>query len=326
MGDVIVVIHSVGPVIMEKFIDIMNVKAVLLANLPGTESGNAIVDVLFGDVEPSGRLPYTIAKKEDDYGPGSKVKYLPSPSDGLAPQQDFKEGLYIDYRHFDKQNITPRFEFGYGLSYTDFKLSSLLIESSGKRTPLPDPRPSGLTPPSYSTELPSPESALFPEGFHKVEKYIYPWLESTSDIKPPQAPSPPQSQSPLSNAGGGPGGNPDLYTTLFTVKTALTNTGSRDGYAVVQLYISFPQDYKDHETGQPVDFPVRVLRGFEKVQVKAGGQEHGSGGEKTQVEFKVTRRDVSYWDSERQNWVLPQGTFGISVGWSSRQVVLEGEW
>lgn len=328
MGDVIVVIHAVGPVIVENFIDIMNVKAVLLANLPGTESGNAITDVLFGDVEPSGRLPYTIGKKEEDYGPGSKIKYLPSPSDGLAPQQNFKEGLYIDYRHFDKQNITPRFEFGYGLSYTNFHLSSLLIEGTAKKTPLPAPRSAGLAPPSYSTELPDPKSALFPEGFHKVEKYIYPWLDSTSNISPPQAPSSSQSQSqsPPSDAGGGPGGNPDLYTTLFTVSTSLTNTGSRDGHAVVQLYLYFPQNYTDHETGQSVDFPVKVLRGFEKVFLTAGGQEHGSGGERKEVKFEVSRRDVSYWDTVRQNWVVPQGVFGVGVGWSSRNLVLEGAW
>src|SRR5690242_17177647 len=100
-GDVVVVVHTVGPVILEEFVDIPNVKAILIAHLPGQESGNAIVDILFGDVNPSGRLPYTIAKKEEDFGPGSKVKYLPSPSDGLAPQQNFSQGIFIDYRYLD---------------------------------------------------------------------------------------------------------------------------------------------------------------------------------------------------------------------------------
>jgi beta-glucosidase len=319
MGDVVVVIHAVGPVIMENFADIPNVKAIVLANLPGTESGNALVDILFGDVNPSGRLPYTIAKKEDDYGPDSKVKYLPSPSDGLAPQQNFSEGLYVDYRHFDKQNIAPRYEFGYGLSYSEFKLSSLSISVKGKKTPLPAPRPQGIAPPSYSTELPDPESALFPEGFHKVEKYIYPWLESTKGIKKP-AVATSQLQSPLSEAGGGPGGNPDLYTTLLTVSASLSNTGSVDGATVVQLYISLPQGYRDHQTGEPVDFPVRVLRGFEKVYLEAakGGQT---------VSFDVTRRDLSYWDVKRQNWVLPStGDIEIAVGFSSRDLPLKGTW
>lgn len=319
MGDVVVVIHSVGPVILENFIDIMNVKAVVLANLPGTESGNAIVDVLFGDVNPSGRLPYTIAKKEDDYGPGSKVKYLPSPSDGLAPQQNFSEGLYIDYRYFDKQDITPRFEFGFGLSYSQFELSSLVIDAKAKKTPLPATRPTGLTPPSYPTQLPDPSTALFPEGFHKVERYVYPWLESTKGIKKPETMTT-QMQSPLSDAGGGPGGNPDLYTTILTVSAAVANTGPLDGSTVVQLYISLPKHYKDHETGESVEFPVRVLRGFEKVHLE-------SKAEAKQVTFEVTRRDLSYWDVKRQNWVMPaSGDIGISVGFSSRNLPLQGTW
>jgi beta-glucosidase len=325
MGDVVVVIHAVGPVIMENFVDIMNVKAVVLANLPGTESGNAIVDILFGDVNPSGRLPYTIAKKEDDYGPGSKIKYLPSVSDGLAPQQNFSEGLYIDYRHFDKQGIAPRYEFGYGLSYTQFQLSSLVITAKSKKTPLPAARPKGIAPPSYSSELPDPESALFPEGFHKVEKYIYPWLETTEGIKKPEIMAS-QLQSPLSDAGGGPGGNPDLYTTILEVSASVANTGGVSGSTVVQLYISLPQGYKDHETGEPVDFPVRVLRGFEKVHLKAQKQQGGHGDD-TQVKFEVTRRDLSYWDVKRQNWVMPSsGEIGISVGFSSRDLPLQGTW
>ncbi len=99
---------------MDKWIGLPNVQAVLLANLPGQESGDALADVLFGDVNPSGRLPYTIGRSAEQYGEGAKVMYLPN---GVVPQQDFKEGLYIDYRHFDKHDIAPRFEFGFGLSY-----------------------------------------------------------------------------------------------------------------------------------------------------------------------------------------------------------------
>lgn len=335
-GDVIVVIHSVGPVIFEKFIDIPNVKAVLLANLPGQESGNSLVDILFGDINPSGRLPYTIAKKEEDYGPGSKIKYLPTPAEGLSPQQNFSEGLYIDYRHFDKQGIAPRFEFGFGLSYTTFHLSSLLISSHGGRSSLPAPRPSNtVEPPTYSTELPDPKEALFPKDFHKVEKYIYPYLTSTDDIHKSKILAS-QLQSPLSDAGGGPGGNPDLYTTLVTVSATVTNIGLVDGDTVVQLYVSLPKDYKDKETGEAVDFPVRVLRGFEKLHIEAQkegpikgvkGSSHGGGGNRQMVKFELTRKDLSYWDVRRQNWVLPtEGEFELAVGFSSRDLPLKGTW
>lgn len=63
------------------------------------------MDVLFGDVNPSGKLVYTIAKNETDY------------NGEICPccECDYTEGLYIDYRHFDQSDIEPRFEFGFGL-------------------------------------------------------------------------------------------------------------------------------------------------------------------------------------------------------------------
>jgi beta-glucosidase len=103
-ANTIVVIHSVGPLILENILSQSNVKAVVWAGLPGQESGNALVDVLYGSTSPSGKLPYTIALKESDY------------SSTVAPKDDdYSEGLFIDYRHFDKEDTTPRFEFGFGL-------------------------------------------------------------------------------------------------------------------------------------------------------------------------------------------------------------------
>jgi beta-glucosidase len=129
-GSTIVVIHSVGPVILEKWLHHPGVKAVVMANLPGQESGNAIKDILLGNVNPSGKLPYTIGKSLDDYGPGAKILYY---ANGLVPQQNFSEGLYIDYRHFDKFGIDPTFEFGFGLSYTTFGYSNIHVTSSKLR-------------------------------------------------------------------------------------------------------------------------------------------------------------------------------------------------
>lgn len=344
-GNVVVVIHTVGPVLLEEFVELPNVKAILIANLPGQESGNALVDVLFGDVNPSGHLPYTIGKKEEDYGPGSKIKYLPSPADGLSPQQNFSEGLYIDYRHFDKQKIAPRYEFGFGLSYTTFHLSSLLISSLGPKTPNLAPRPEGIEPPSYSIDIPDPSSALFPKNFHKVEKYVYPYISSVADIHKSLIKTS-LLRSPPSPAGGGPGGNPDLYTPLLTVSASVTNIGAVAGAAVVQLYVAFPKNYKDPSTKAPVDFPVKVLRGFEKVFVEADGENDeegggikgikgsthggaGKGNNKKMVEFQLTRRDLSYWDTGSQTWVLPsegESEFEILVGFSSRDLPLRGTW
>ncbi|KAI9434684.1 beta-glucosidase [Lactarius indigo] len=116
-SNTIVVVHSVGPIILEPWIDNQNVKAVIWAGLGGTETGNALVDILYGDVNPSGRLPYTIAKSPDDY-PAQLA---------TGTQIDYSEGLFIDYRHFDAKNIAPRFEFGFGLSYTTFDYSGLSL-------------------------------------------------------------------------------------------------------------------------------------------------------------------------------------------------------
>jgi hypothetical protein len=66
-NNTIVVINSVGPLILEPWIEHPNVTAVVWAGLGGTETGNALVDVIYGAVNPSGRLPYTIAKSPDDY-------------------------------------------------------------------------------------------------------------------------------------------------------------------------------------------------------------------------------------------------------------------
>lgn len=57
------------------------------------------VDVLFGHVNPSAKLPYTVGKRLEDYGKGAQILYFPN---AVIPQQNFTDGLYIDYRHFDK--------------------------------------------------------------------------------------------------------------------------------------------------------------------------------------------------------------------------------
>ncbi|KAG7094502.1 hypothetical protein E1B28_005331 [Marasmius oreades] len=123
-NNTIVIVNSVGPLIVEPWIEHPNVTAVLWAGLQGNEAGNAIADVLYGDWNPSGRLPYTIAKRLEDYSTGLVLGG--GPQDILAIP--YEDGLQIDYRHFDANNIEPRFEFGFGLSYTDFEYSDLRIE------------------------------------------------------------------------------------------------------------------------------------------------------------------------------------------------------
>lgn len=132
----IVVIHNAGIRTVDAWIDHPNITAVIFAGVPGQEAGHSIVDVLYGDVNPSGRLPYTVAKNQSDYGSllNSTVSF------DAFPQLNFTEGVYIDYRRFDAQNITPRYEFGYGLSYTTFDFASLKVAALvSKVSAIPDP-------------------------------------------------------------------------------------------------------------------------------------------------------------------------------------------
>ncbi|KAJ3102262.1 hypothetical protein HDU96_009707 [Phlyctochytrium bullatum] len=108
---VVVVIHAVGPVEMP-WVNHPNVKAVIFAMLPGQESGYAISDILFGDVNPSGRLPFTIHERRDLYP--ADVRYT---TWWPIPQIDYAEGLFLDYMHADHTGVAPLFPFGHGLSY-----------------------------------------------------------------------------------------------------------------------------------------------------------------------------------------------------------------
>ncbi|KAJ7789837.1 beta-glucosidase [Mycena olivaceomarginata] len=121
----VVVVNSVGPINMEAWVTNVNVTAVVWSGLPGQEAGNGLVDVLYGAYNPSGRLPYTIGKSITDYSAQVTVNQA-----GSITPIAYSEGIFIDYRHFDQAGIAPRFEFGFGLSYTTFTYSGLAISGS----------------------------------------------------------------------------------------------------------------------------------------------------------------------------------------------------
>ncbi|PSR91994.1 glycoside hydrolase superfamily [Coniella lustricola] len=125
-NNTIVVLHNAGVRLVDQFVDNENVTALIFAHLPGQESGRALISLLYGLSNNWGKLPYTVARNESDYGD------LLDPERGtgefeLFPQANFTEGVFIDYRRFDAGNITPRYEFGYGLSYTAFGYSNLAV-------------------------------------------------------------------------------------------------------------------------------------------------------------------------------------------------------
>jgi len=119
----VVVIHAPATVNLP-FLN--NVKAVIHAGMPGAESGNAIASILFGDSNPSGHLPFTWAAREDYCCDVAYPGELPKGGNSKTAY-DYKEGLFVGYRWFDKKNKTPIFPFGHGLSYTTFDYSNLSV-------------------------------------------------------------------------------------------------------------------------------------------------------------------------------------------------------
>ncbi|TVY54109.1 putative beta-glucosidase G [Lachnellula cervina] len=136
-ANTVVITHSSG-INNLPWADHPNVTAILAGHYPGEQSGNSIVDVLYGVVNPSAKLPYTIALENSDYN-GLPTTAVNS-TDPNAWQANFDEKLEIDYRYFDAKNISVRYEFGFGLSYTTFELSDLKIvknQVAGDETILP---------------------------------------------------------------------------------------------------------------------------------------------------------------------------------------------
>ena len=115
----IVVLQTGGPIEMPW---LSKAAAVLQAWYPGQEAGNAIADVIFGDVDPGGRLPQTFPTRIEDNPTRSQD---PEIYPGLDGKVRYEEGLFIGYRHYDKSGITPLFPFGHGLSYTTFAMTDL---------------------------------------------------------------------------------------------------------------------------------------------------------------------------------------------------------
>ena len=108
--NVIVIINSPGPVNLPWF---NKIKGLIMSGFGGAESGNGIVDVLFGDYNPSGHLPYVWGELENY---PSQIKLLSNPT-----EYNYNEGVFVGQRYFDKNNKTYYFPFGFGMSYTTFE-------------------------------------------------------------------------------------------------------------------------------------------------------------------------------------------------------------
>ncbi len=199
------------------------VAAVLMAWYPGQENGNALAQVLFGDVNPSAKLPVTIPATSNQV-PASTAAQFP----GVSGHVSYSEQLLVGYRWYDANNVTPLFPFGFGLSYTTFGYSNLVV------------------------------SAVSPSG-------------------------------------------------QVQIGFDLTNTGSRTGAEVPQLYLGFPA-----AAGEP----PKLLKGFQRISLAPGQTQH--------VTFNLDWEDLANWNSVARGWVVTPGQFQVMIGASSRDIRLTG--
>lgn len=121
-----IVVLNTGSAVTMPWLD--KVKGVFEAWYPGQQSGNAIAALLFGDVNPSGKLPVTFPKSLEQV-PASTTAQWP----GVNGKVQYSEGLNVGYRSYDAKNLTPLFPFGYGLSYTSFRFSKLHVDGQKLR-------------------------------------------------------------------------------------------------------------------------------------------------------------------------------------------------
>ncbi|HEX8615831.1 MAG TPA: glycoside hydrolase family 3 C-terminal domain-containing protein [Telluria sp.] len=234
----IVVMHGGGPSNMLPWSK--KAGAVLEAWYSGQFAGQALAEIMYGKVNPSGKLPVSIGKQEQDYPSYASysniAEFQPAGLFGDAAtskaktEMAYSEGIYMGYRGFDKRGIKPLYPFGFGLSYTTYDYSDLTLSST----------------------------TLSPGATIKAS---------------------------------------------FT----LTNSGRQAGFEVAQLYVS--------PVTPGVDRPVKELKGFAKVYLKAG--------ESKRVTIPIDARSLSYYVQDTATWNVDAGKFKIMVGSSSADLPLK---
>jgi beta-glucosidase len=194
------------------------IKGLVYAFYPGQEGGTALADVLFGDYNPGGKLPVTMPKSDTQLPP-------------WLQNDDFNMGYGRGYRWFDKMGYTPQYAFGFGLSYSTFSYSNLVIT---------------------------------PVAVNPVEQ--------------------------------------------VTVTVDVTNSGSRLGDEVVQLYLSDSSSF--------VPMPVKQLKGFKRVAINPG--------QTVTVTFTVTADELYYFNETSSTYEVDPGKYIVQVGGSSNNLPLSG--
>lgn len=218
----VVILVSGSPVAMSEWID--DVPVVLQAWYAGMEGGHALADILFGDINPSGKLPVTFPKRLSDSPAHKNETTFPG-----AEKVFYEEGIFVGYRHFDKHAIEPLFPFGFGLSYSEFEYSNLILNK------------------------------------HTLQK-----------------------------------------NDTLTIEVDVKNISDKDGAEIVQLYIS--------EKHSAVERPIKELKGFEKIVLKAG--------EQRTLTLSLATKELAFFDEQNDVWKANAGKFEVHIAASSRDIRL----
>jgi beta-glucosidase len=149
---------------------INEVKGVAFAWYGGNETGNAIADIVYGTVNPSGRLPLSFPKKETDISANNSFK-------SARTKVVYEDGIWVGYKHHNSRGIEPLFPFGHGLSYSTFEYDDLKITSKPK---------SGATAQDWKLEVQvTVKNTGKVAGSHSVHFYTCPPKESATGLKHP---------------------------------------------------------------------------------------------------------------------------------------------
>ena len=219
--------------------------AILLSWQAGQESGNSIVDILSGKVNPSGKLPMTFPVSLGDHrstknfpidGASSDMSLIfnkkEKPLSEQVKNKDYtvyEEGLYIGYRHFEMEDINVSYPFGYGLSYTNFDYSDIVVKN---------------------------------------------------------------------------------VNDTINVSLSIKNSGNIAGREVIQIYSS--------KLNSLINRPMKELKDFSKTKLLKSG-------ENVRVHFNLPVSDLSYWNEERNKWVIEKGDYQIFAGSSSSDIRLRSK-
>ncbi|KAI7151098.1 hypothetical protein KC349_g9486, partial [Hortaea werneckii] len=148
-SNTIVIVHNAGQRTLD-FAVHPNVTAIMMGHLPGQDSGRALVSLLFGEISPSGRLPYTIPYKAEDFG---SLLY-PVVTPDAVPSANLSDPSEFDYKFFQSKNVEPRYAFGHGLTYSSFSYSDVSVSWTDGSAPT-------LAPPNVDVLVPDGVASLF---------------------------------------------------------------------------------------------------------------------------------------------------------------------